>query len=169
MRAAKGNGRTDRRGESPSQRDVIRRIEELARRVGGPVRLHSVSQLAGIGEEDRRFRQLGAKCLDQPLRPRILSLPGLFPQLAPVGTSGCLRQMLAKSGKGGPRVGHDADGYRVVHADLNRIDIDLHELRGHSQTPPVGKHLGEAAADGEHGIGVLKRSPRRTERAWPRE
>ena len=54
----------------------------------------------------------------------------------------------------GPGIGDDPDAYREIYADLARLEVDLNQVGGDRHASPVGHDLGEAAADGEHGIGV---------------
>ena len=70
---AQGRGRPDGRRERPAQRDVVRRVEERARDVRRPVRLHPIADLAGVGEDGHVVGQDRSQGLDQPFG---LRMPG---------------------------------------------------------------------------------------------
>lgn len=56
------------------------------------------------------------------------------------------------------RVGHETDAGRVYPAELDRIDIDVHQVRvGRHKCPPLRGELGEAASQSHHEVRVAQR------------
>ena len=87
--------------------------------------------------------------------------PGLIQERSPVAGSRQACQLLPNHGERGACIGDDSDRDRIIHADLLRVEIDLDQRLGDRHSPPVGEDLGEAAADGEHRVGVGQGGSRR--------
>ena len=122
-----------------------------------PVGLHAIADFAGVREDGNVVRHDLAQDIDQPFRPGRLRGTRQGPDVNPSRPIAIRRDRLEHGGDRGAGVGDDADGDRVIDADLVGIEIDLNQVPRDRHASPIAEYLGKAAANGQHGIRMIER------------